>query len=178
MESGLKELESGSVSIALKATLLEYWNGEEWLPWSDYGMEAEGDVWIVKKNGELNQPAIESLMKWAGWDGNLESIANSTWQPNPVQVSVKKDDYKGSVRYKIAFVNDFDRTPGQLSNVTPDKLAALQTRFGSQLRAIAGNTKRNNGSTQARPATPPPPAARPTPPPVSAPFGGGGDVPF
>lgn len=165
---GLKQMDSGAVAISLRVALTEHYDGEHWQPWAQYDMEAEGDIWIVKKNGEINQQAAESLMRHAGWDGTLESITGATWTPTPFQVTVKRDDYQGNVRHKIAYVNEFDRTPGGLSNVSPDKARELAARFGSQFRAIAGNVKRNNAAgagtgapaAPSRPAPPPPPPAR------------------
>lgn len=165
-DAGLKEMESGAIAVAIKATLLECWdqNAQAWVPWAEYEMEAEGDLWIVKKTGEINQGPAQSLIQFAGWDGNLESIINESWRPTECQVVVKRDEYEGKSRLKISYVNDRDRVPGGLSNVNADKARELQSRFGSQLRAIAGNCKRNGTpATTGRPAAPPRPAALPPP---------------
>lgn len=164
---GLKEMESGAVAVAIKARLTDFWDAAngEWIPWEQYEMEVEGDIWIVKKDGGgVNQNGAESLMRHAGWDGSLESISNATWQPTACQVVVKRDEYKGNVRYKIAFVNALDRTPGGLSNVDPAKVRELETRYGAQFRAIGGNIKRNAPPAVGRPASPPASAAPPRPP--------------
>lgn len=172
---GLKEMESGAVSVALRARLTEFWDGQQWHPWSDYDMESEGDVWIIKKSGDVNLGQAEALMRFAGWDGNMESIVQETWHPSPVQVAVQKDEYKGSVRYKIAFINDYNRTPGALSNVSKDKARELQAKFGSQFRAIASNVQRNTQAPQGRPQAP-----RPFTPPDSREVvhSSGEDIPF
>ncbi len=150
---GVKEMESGSVSISLRARLREWFSNGEWHPWEEFDMEAEGDIWIVKKDGSANEPAVLSLANCCGWDGDLSSIVNETWQPTRCQVVVKKDEYKGNVRFKIAFLNDHDRTPGGMSNLTPDKARALTSRFGPQFRAIVG--------TPAPKASPPTPYTKP-----------------
>lgn len=179
---GLKEMDSGSVSVAIRAKLTEWFSDGEWHPWVDFDMEAEGDCWIIKKDGSVNEGQAKSLMQHAGWDGNVVSVVNETWQPTPCQVSVVRDDYQGKVRFKISFVNDYNRTPGALSNVTADKANDLQTRFGSQLRAIAGNIKRTAAPANGRPAAPPPAAVRnPPPDPHAIPVAGesqGEDIPF
>jgi hypothetical protein len=46
-----------------------------------------------------------------------------------------------------------------MSTVSPDKARDLQARFGSSLRAIAGNVKRNGAPTN-------PPYKMPVPPPA------------
>lgn len=167
---GLKEMDSGAVGVALRVLLTQMWNGEEWIGWSEYDMEAEGDVWIIKKVGAVNEAAAQSLIKFAGWDGNLLSITEETWEPKPVAVVVKRDEYEGKTRFKIAFVNDHERTPGGLSNVDAAKAKELNTRFGAQLRALVGNNARN-GST-------PPPTSKPSPPPIASAPAQGKDIPF
>jgi hypothetical protein len=170
---------SQSVGVVLQVLLLELWNGTAWDEWEQYEMEAEGTLWVVKKNGEINQSAAESLTKYAGWDGSFSSLFSQTWQPTKCQVVVKRDDYKGEVRYRVEFVNGYDRTPGAVSSVSESKARELETRYGSQFRAIAGNSKRN-GPAPAAPANggkpaPPPSSSRPTPPP---PANQTEDIPF
>lgn len=154
---GLKEMDSGAIAIAIRCTLDEIWNGEGWQPWSEYDMEAEGDLWIVKKDNQgINDGAAKSLIANAGWDGNLESIADGTWQPSRCSVSIKRDEYKGVGRFKISFVNPLNKIPGGLSNVDSTKAKSLQARYGPQFRALAGNTQRNESPPTGTPAPPPP----------------------
>lgn len=157
---GLKEMESGSVGIAIRANLLACWSGEGWDDWAQYDVEAQGDIWIVgtkEKGSKLNEKAFESLVKHAGLDGDTDSIVNETWKPTECQVVIKADDYNGQTRFKIAFVNALDRTPGAFGNVDAAKAKELQSRHGAALRAIAGNAKRNGTPTPAsKPAAPPP----------------------
>lgn len=180
VEYGLKEMDSGAIAVSIKASLKDLWNNGDWAEWAQYEMEAEGDLWIVKKDsGGPNKSQIEALCRCAGWDGNLESIVAGTWQPTPCQVVVKRDEYKGNVRYKIAFVNAYDKTPGALSNVDDTKARELQTRYGAQIRAIAANVARNGTPTNGAPPPPPAAASKATAPapPVSI-ADGGADIPF
>lgn len=169
---GLKEMDSGAVAVAVKVNLTQMWTGNEWCDWSQYEMEAEGDVWIVKKTGHVNEGAAQSLINFAGWDGNLLSIVNESWEPKPAAFVIKREEYEGKTRFKVSFVNDYERTPGGLSNVTPEKVKELNTRFGSQFRALAGNKGRNAAPTNGRP-TPPPVHSTPNAPPPSD-----NDIPF
>src|SRR5689334_19670664 len=150
---GLKEMESGAVAISIRANLTEFWNGETWEPWGDYQMDAQGDIWIVgtkEKGNKLNEKAVESLVKHAGWDGDTDSIINETWQPTECQVVIKSDTYKDQARFKIAFINALNGTPGgQMSNVDAGKAKQIKTQFGAQLRAVAANAKRNGAPTPA-----------------------------
>lgn len=156
-EYGLKEMDSGAVAVSIKALLTEWWDGAQWLDWRQYDMEAGGDVWIIKKdNGGANDKAAESLMRHAGWDASVTAIVDGTWKPTPCQAVINQEEYKGQKSFKIAFLNDFNRTPGALSNVTPEKARDLENRFGSTLRALQSNVRRNQpAATNSRPPAPP-----------------------
>lgn len=158
-EFSLYEAESGAVGVNLKATLTEAWNFDtrEWLPWAEYGMEVEGCIYIVKKDGSPNTKAAESLIQFADWDGDINSIVSGGWQPSPCQLVIKKDTYKDEERFKIAFVNHFDSTPGGGGNVTADKARELADRHNSSFRALAADKKRNAAPVAKKgPPAPPP----------------------
>ncbi len=163
-EYGLREADSGAVGVSFNVKLTAMWNREidEWEDWFAYEMEAPGCVWIVGKDGKINQRGADSLIKFAGWNGDIESITAQTWAPTPIAVVVKAEEYKGVTTNKVAFVNDWNRTPGAIGNVGQEKARELQTRFGSQFRALAGNVQRSSPPPASRPAPPPPPA-RPAP---------------
>lgn len=156
---GLKEMESGAVAVNIHVQLTEAWDseGQAWGDWREHNVEAYGDVWIVKKdNGGINAKGAKSLVDCAGWDGDPEAIVNQTWKPTPCQVVVKREEYEGKVSFKVAFVNEFDRTPGaNLGNVTPEKAKTLASKFGSQFRALIGNRNRNSAPPQNKPSPPP-----------------------
>lgn len=179
----LKEMESGAIAIQIRARLLEWYGvmeqGDEpgWHDWTAYNMMADGDIWIVsgkEKGNKINQSAVESLMRYADWNGDVLSIANEQWTPSKCAVTIKPDtDKNGNIKpnvFRIAFVNDYNRTPGEMKKIAPDAAASISSRYGAQLRAIAGNVKRNGA----------PPADRPSPPPVAAATQDqyGNDIPF
>lgn len=189
-EYGLKEMDSGAIAVAILVRLTEMWDGDMWADWKEYEMECGGDVWIVGKEGKLNEKAAKSLINFAGWDGNIEAIQNEQWRPTPCQVAVKKEEYKGTTYFKVAFVNDYERTPGALSMISADKAKELQARFGSQFRAMAGNVKRNGAPapTTAKPPAPKRPPAKKDPLAIQPPnqpepaargsYSQGEDIPF
>lgn len=163
---GLKEFQSGAVAIAIRVKLDAIWNGESFEGWSQFEQEADGDVWIIKKDGAVNELGAKSLMANAGWDGNIESVSNGSWQPTECSVSIKREDYNGTTRYKVSFVNAHNKPPsGSLSNIDPDKAKSLANRYGPQMRAIAGNVVRNGAPSVGQPPKPP---AKPAPPPAPA----------
>jgi hypothetical protein len=171
---GLRDADkTSSLAVTLQVRLTELWDGDHWEEWSQYDMEATGDIWIIKKDGTPNENGVRSLVENAGWDASIDSVYGQTWQPTPVQVVVKRDDYKGEVRFRIEFVNTYDRTPGAVSTVSSDKARELSSQHGAALRAIAGNVKRNGPPGPGGPVKPPAPGAvaapvRPATPPAAA----------
>jgi hypothetical protein len=174
---GLEEAESGSVAVKFLAHLTEHWDDDakSWTPWAEYEMEAPGQSWIIKKDGNANDKAVESLMKCCGWDGSLASIVNKTWEPTTFQGEVKSDTYKEETRYRIEWLAPFGAVPGAgtMNSVDPTKLKALEAKYGSQLRALAGNFgARNKAAVGGKPPAPP----SPKPQPVAA--GNSDGIPF
>lgn len=187
---GLKEMDSGAVSVAVQVRLLEWYGSEpgmdpQWYEFASMNMECEGDFWIVSgkdKGNKPNENAAKSLMEHAGWDGSFDSIVNQTWEPKQCQVLVKDEEYtkkNGQTvkTRKIAFINDWDRTPGgNLSNVTPEKAKELSERYGAQFRALAASSKRNGTTPSGAPMPPPRPAPAAMAP--APPGSGSNDIPF
>lgn len=171
-EYGLQESsQSKAVMLGIKARISQAWNEDDpnnkhWDDWVPYDFEAHGNVVLIKKDESLNTGQVEALCRACGWDGSIGSIFKAEWQPTPCQIVVKHDDYEGKTRYRIAFINEYDRVPGSVGNITPEKAKDLHTRLGSQFRAIAGNVKRNAPATNgaATPGKPPPPPAPKAPP--------------
>jgi hypothetical protein len=165
VEYGLKAVDkadSKSVAVSFRVLLTAMFENGEWVDWSQYEMDAYGDSWIVKKDGTLNERAVNDLMKHCGWDGQFSSVTNLTWKPTPFQVEIKPHVYNGETTYRVEWINAFDSQPGggTMGNVDDNKLAELEARFGASLRALGGNVKRNAAPAASRPAPPPP---RPTP---------------
>lgn len=161
---GLKEMESNAVAVNVHVVLTEAWDDANaaWVDWREYNVDAYGDIWIVKKDGTVNKKSAQSLVDCTGWDGDTEAIVNQTWKPTPCQVIIKRDEYEGKVRFNVAFLNEFDRTPGaNLGNVTPEKAKVLATKFGSQFRALVGNRIRNTAPPATDKPKAPPPVNRP-----------------
>ncbi len=146
--------ESGAMAVNITARIDECWNNTDWQDYREREYAAAGSIWLVKKDGTLNQSQAEALMKYAGWDGNLQSIYDHAWEPKSCSFTTSEETYKGVARCRISWINAYDTIPGQGGNVTPEKLREFQNRYGSPLRAIARNLARNAA---------PPPAKAPTP---------------
>lgn len=175
---GVKEMDSGAVSIALHVRLTEIWDEatESWQPWGDYDMQAYGDVWVVGKGGKLSDKNVQRLVRCLGWDGSFASI-NDDWQPTSCQVEIAHEQYQGKSYYKIAWVNGYDDTPGgsgNIGNADEAKIKALEARFGAPIRALTANAKRPTvpAAASGKPPSPPKP---PAPVPAGA---DDGSIPF
>jgi len=149
VEHGLFEADSGAEAVNVVADIHDYYDtgltpdgtpiGWENCRNSEY--QVEGSIWIIKKDGTINQSQAKSLMQFAGWDGDLAAL--DSWRPTPCSFTIQKDTYRETIRYRIAWINGYDDTPGGgLTNVSPDRAKELQGRYGSQFRALAGNVTR------------------------------------
>lgn len=174
LDYGIRKADSGAIAVTIKAQLMALWDSEQqdWIPWSEYDQEAWGDIWVVKKDGSLNENAVKSLINHAGWDGTLESIANKTWQPADCQVQIQENKYQGETTYRVSFVNDLERIPGGINSLSQQEVGALAAQYGAPLRALAGtalNAKKSAPKPGSRPAAPPKkPAAKPADVPVDS----------
>ena len=161
---------SGAVAVEITALITAEWtppSGDQaagtWEDWTTYGVEATGLQWLVKsreKGGGLNKNTVENLMAYAGWDGNLDSLYDESWQPIPCQIVCHEEPDPDRAKYNefpIAFVNAHDSVPGTVQQMAPDALAMLKAKHGAGLRALAGNVTRNAPAPSGAPPTPPKP---------------------
>lgn len=169
----LNEATSGAVGVSLVCKITAAFDGSNntWEDWTGFEEQLVfGDVWLLKKDKQVNKKSAESLAKCAGWGGTFSEIVDRTWQPKPVQITVAADTYNGETRYKIQYINDYDST-GQASNVDVSKAKQFDSLHGPTLRAIVG--------TNARAAKKPAPSSKPVaPPPKAAPTAADTDCPF
>ena len=166
IEFGLKEFESGAVALNIRCRLGELYDHDNkvWDEWAEHGMEAFGSLFLVKKDGSLNQEQIKAVCEATGWNGDFAAITDGTWQPMRCQVQTKRNEYEGNVSYRVNWISPHDREPGSgLSNVDSVKAKSLNARFGGSIRALAGNAARNVPKTSPNGPPAPRPAIRPIP---------------
>lgn len=184
----LAEFDSGSVSLGMTFRILNAWDAdsETWTDWTKDGegepleVTVEGLFNLIKrktadgKSGGLNERQIDSLIECCGWNGSMTTLADKSWQPTNCQVNVKKEDYKGKISYKAAWINPVNATPGggKLKAATTDAAQRLQDQWGASLRALAGKAKDKAQKPGGKPTLPPKAA-----PPVAA-GANGGEIPF
>jgi len=138
----LRKAQSGSKGIHITVQIEETFVDNEWHDWREYDFEAEGTFWVVKKDGTLNSYAVDPMMEYAGWDGDFTAIVQKTWEPKPVNITVKEEVYNDAVTLRIDYLNEYDRG-GSGGGCTLDEAQELQKLLGPQLRALAGNSVRN-----------------------------------
>lgn len=158
VEYGISEMETGAVAVNIAVKIHDYWDTEAkaWVDCREADYLVRGDIWVVKKDKSLNQSQVEALCQHAGWDGDITALVQGTWKPTPCSVVITKDTYREEVRYRVAWLNAYDRTPGALGTMTPEKAAVLNATYGSQFRALAGNARRQQQQPAAgKPAAPP-----------------------
>ncbi len=184
-----KEGPSKSIGVNILVVGTGWWDAEneQWndCEESDWRAEAYGYVNIVKKDGSLNEKSIENLVKNAGWDGDITSIVQKTWEPTPIAFTIKADEYDGKTTYKVNYINPFDYTPGGggFKAFDPQAGKSLANQYGSQLRALASKFKPKALPTNGtKPSAPPKPKPKSEPAPkqetVPPSDDDGGDVPF
>ena len=134
----LREAQSGAVGIQIDFKIVADWTGEEWRSWEGYDeYEVEGTFWVIKKDGGVNQSAVDQLTQVLGWSGSLDDLTFNT--ATVVQVAVKAETYNEFTSYRASWLYPADADPlgGQVND---QRTSELQTRFGSLLRAAAGST--------------------------------------
>jgi hypothetical protein len=174
VEYGSTSAESGAVSINVKCDVEEYFdpNTSEWVDVREQAFQSEGRIWIVKKDGTINQTQAQAVMAYAGWSGDIIDIHNNSWVPTPVSFTINLDKGRDGTteRYRISWLNDYNRTPGKLGTLNEEKARELQEQYGAQFRALAGNIQQAKAPPPAgKPKAPPPPQSKPkqAPKPVS-----------
>jgi hypothetical protein len=161
------EPSTSSKAVAISIGLLieaQYENGE-WISWSEYEPhQVRGWWYVIGKNGQVNQTAVDQLAKSLGWNGDLKGISNSSPPDVLVQITVQTNTYNEKTTYKAGWMNPGDFVP-EFGGASEEDVAKLSVQFGSLLRAAAASVAK--AAPKAAGKTPPKPApknlAKPTP---------------
>ena len=156
----------GSQSLGLHVVydIEESLNGSGWDDWRDYAVRASGTLWIIGKDGAINENAATTARDILGWNGDLKHV---NAELNPAQLNVKEDTYEGKTRYRIEWFNPYDHSPGPRKLEAGD-LAKAETTHGAKLRAFFGQRRSTAAAPAGRPA-PPTASSPPAPAPSTAP---------
>ncbi len=139
----------------------------EWADCAGENWEITGYFYLEKRDGSLNNVAIDSLKTALGWDGRDPFWLQETdLSAQPVQVKLVIEQYEGKARVKVQYLNPFGSTAsGAVSKADDATRRAISNRLGSKLRATAGPAKPANATAP----TKLPPAKAKTPPPAAVP---------
>ncbi len=171
VEYYLKNYESGSVALYVKVAIYQGLNDGVWEDWGGGRVSADGFINVVKKDKTMNKKSVLNIIKSTGWDGSFASIESGEFKPYPVKITVKKNSYEGNITYPIAYLNHYEGMQGNSMN--QDEVNALDTMFGADIRAMAGNIQINKPACVKHVAT-----EQPEPSEVDAKTPSGEDIPF
>lgn len=154
----LKQVASGAMAVTLNLRLTDYLNGNEWVPWSEYGQHVYADIWLIKTDGSVNQTAVETLKNVLGWDGNPDTL--ESLETPAVQVTVKAETRNNQTYYNGTWINPLDYLPGP-KPLDTSILDQLKKAHGSKLRAAFGSPPAKTGKSVPKPTELPPVPPRP-----------------
>jgi hypothetical protein len=154
LDYGVKTAKSGAVAITVHVEIDDALIGDDWEDWREFEFDAFGDLWVVGKQGQALEWSVRDLAKWAGWDGDLESVAKGTWSPaDPVCFHIQPNEYEGVVRYRLArFVDPEKPDGGSVSGLDLEEVKPLAAAFGPALRAIAADMVADTAAVRPKPA--------------------------
>ena len=133
----------GAVGVAMVFKVLGDWYEDAWRDWREYEENrVEGSWWPIKKDGSVNQSAVDQLAESLGWAGDL-SVFRGPPLKMVVQVDVKLEEYEGKTSYRAAWMYHKDASTSGLGGVTEERGQELETRFGSMLRAAASGAQKS-----------------------------------
>lgn len=165
--AAVKQFTSGAVGLSLVVSLDQQQSGNGWADWSEYQMDAEGTIFIVLKDGNPNDRAVESLRDTFAWDGDIRKL-DGRLVGMPLQFTTQSDVYKGQERFKIGFINHVDSTGLGTQAADEATLTVLQNQYGPKLAQIA----------KSKPMPPPPKRVAPPSAPAAVVPPGDDDTPF
>lgn len=129
--------QSGAIAAVVKFIAIEMYENGQWIDWN-YGQEIYCRVWIVKKDGTVNQNGVNTLKNVLGWDGDMQSFGTG-WNVPACQVTVEAEEYKGETQYRGSWINAYDADPERgMRPADPEIIKKIQSMYGARLRAAYG----------------------------------------
>jgi hypothetical protein len=142
--------------------ILEKHNKEtgEWDDWEEFQMGITGDQWVIGKEGNGNERAINTCIALFDWDpADLWEGLIAASIGKVVSITVEWEEYNGKNSLKVKWMNPKDSTGSGAGKMSEEKLSALQNEHANILLGFA------------LPKPPPPAAGKPgrkAPPPPKA----------
>lgn len=136
------EGKEGSQSKGLKITfdITEYKEGDTWIDWRPYAIEATGVFYAIKKDGSIDHAKVKRLAETIGWNGSWEMVAEYLPIEIEVQVQVKLDTYGDKPEFRVDGIWDRDYVPGA-KKLTVARAKEIDAQYMAQMRAILAGVK-------------------------------------
>lgn len=151
LDKALRETESGNVEWSADLECYQMLQ-EDWVDIAPERIKAR--QYLQKKDGSINDHAIDSLKTSLGWDGvDINWLQDGT-MPD-IQITVGQETYNNRVQFKVQWINPLDWDGGELKKSDAAGIKAIAAKIGSKLRALSGGTAAK---------MPPPPKGKPVPP--------------
>lgn len=117
-----------------------------------------GYFYLEKRDGSINEFAIEQLKEAFGWDGRDPFwLQDTDFDGRLVQVKLAFEQFNGQTRLKVQYVNPGDWAGAAVRKADDTARRSIQSRLGPKCRANAGPSVK--GAALLAPAPPPPPPA-------------------
>ncbi len=148
----VEQKSTGSVQFNVELNLHAYKNGKGW-EMLEAPEHTIAYLNIIKKDGQPNQINVESLVGALGWDGSVKSLQDSDWSQTELQVVIDDEtDQEGKPVRKVQFVNPKDYVGGGgVEKADSSTIQSLDAKYGSLLKAVAGNGPKSSKPPLASP---------------------------
>jgi hypothetical protein len=96
---------------------------------TDQNPEIEGDIWIMGKDQNIRQDAVEKLVQALGWNRSWGQLDGSEpWEPKECEITTELDKWKDRNRIRVGRINPLDLPPGA-QPMSDENRARLRTKF-------------------------------------------------
>lgn len=132
---------SHSIAIVIRYAITHQWDvsTKAWTQWP-MGYYVDGRTYVVKKNGTQNDIGIDQLRDSGIWTpGDFAAIKSAPPQALCL-ISVERNDWKGSISYRVNWTSpnaDQPRARGGFTPASDSVLDQLRTQFGGSMGARA-----------------------------------------
>lgn len=103
------------------------------------------DTWFIGKDGKINERNVQTvLVDTFGWSGEVSDFDDiDKFKPPACQIEVEEDEYKGVIRYKVAWVNPLGGGERKTAMASSDVLASIADRFGDNIKKAMKGEKQD-----------------------------------
>lgn len=142
---------NGALELAIEFSLFGFWDGAQWCSEES---EIDGRFYLISTEGKIVErqvAAVEDVFGWNRASGTQWFLTQETLPD--CQVAIDFEEYNGSQKIKVKWLNKFDREPNSgIGSSDPTEVKSLDAQYGGLFRATA----RGGAPPAPRPAGTPP----------------------